>query len=94
MTEAQIKQAILHEDQDVREAAVYYFARSYSSDPGIMPLAIQAIEHIGWENAFHIYSFLDDLVQSDETVFLLIRQIKQQAKANRNHEDDDADGGE
>jgi hypothetical protein len=86
LTEGQIKQAILHEDQDVREAAVYYFARSYSSDPGIMPLAIQAIEQYGWENAFHIYSFLDDLVQNDETVLWLIRQIKKQAKANRNDE--------
>jgi hypothetical protein len=86
LTEGQIKQAILHEDQDVREAAVYYFARSYSSDPGIMPLAIQAIEKIGSENAFHIYSFLDDLVQNDETVLWLIRQIKKQAKANRNDE--------
>ena len=92
LTADQIKQVILHEDQDVREAAVYYFARSYSSDPGIMPLAIQAIEQNGWENAFHIYSFLDDLVQNDETVLWLIRQIKQQVNANRNDEDDNEGG--
>ena len=86
LTELQIKQAILHEDQDVREAAVYYFSRSYSSDPGIMPLAIQAIEQYGWENAFHIFSFMDNLVQTDETVLWLITQIEQQAKANPDDE--------
>lgn len=86
LTEDQVKDAILSPDRDVREAAVYYFARSYSSDPGIMPLAIQAIEQNGWENAFEIYRFLDDLVQTDETVLWLIRQIKQQAKANPNEE--------
>jgi hypothetical protein len=82
LTELQIKQAILHEDQDVREAAVYYFSRSYSSDPGIMPLAIQAIEQYGWENAFHIFSFMDDMVQTDESVHWLVRQIEQQANAD------------
>ena len=48
----QVKQAILHEDRDVREAAVYYFARSFGTDPNIMPLAIQAIEQYGWKDAF------------------------------------------
>jgi hypothetical protein len=46
-----VKEAILHADQDVREAAVYYFARSHSSDPAIMPLVIQAIEKFGFDNA-------------------------------------------
>jgi hypothetical protein len=53
MTEAQIKQAILHDDQDVREAAAYYFARSYSSDPGIMPLAIGIKLHCTSRNRLH-----------------------------------------
>ena len=44
-----VKEAILHTDQDVREAAVYYFANSFSSDPPIMPLVIQAIEKFGDE---------------------------------------------
>ena len=52
LTEAQVKEAILSPDQDVRFAAVYYFAQSFSADPGIMPLAIQAIEQYGWKDAF------------------------------------------
>lgn len=46
-----IQPAILHADRQVREAAVYFFARSYSPDPTIMPLAIQAIERHG-QDAF------------------------------------------
>lgn len=72
----QVKQAILHDDRDVREAAVYYFARSFSTDPGIMPLAIQVIERYGWDDGFEFYSFVEDLVQTDETVLWLIAQIK------------------
>jgi len=71
-----VKQLILHDDQDVREAAVYYFSRSYSNDPSIMPLAIQVIEQHGWDEAFEFYSFMEDLVQTDETVLWLIAQIK------------------
>ncbi len=47
-----VKAAILHADQDVREAAVYYFAHSFSSDPTIMPVVIQAIVRFGFEQAF------------------------------------------
>lgn len=76
LQEEQVKQAILNRDRDVREAAVYYFARSFGQDSGIMPLAIQAIEQYGKDDAFEIYSFLDDLVQTDETVLWLIGQIR------------------
>src|SRR5471032_2806511 len=76
-----MKQAILHADQDVREAAVYYFARSHSSDPTIMPLVIQAIDKLGidklgFDKAFETHTFLEDLVQTDETVRWLIQQLK------------------
>ena len=42
-----VKEAILHADQDVRDAAVYFFADSFSSDPAMMPLVIQAIDKFG-----------------------------------------------
>ncbi len=77
LTEDQVKQAILHNDKEVRDAAVYYFSRSFSQDAGIMPLAIQAIDRYGWKDAFESYSFIHDLVQTDETVLWLIDQIKQ-----------------
>jgi hypothetical protein len=71
-----VKAGILHPDQDVREAASHYFADSYSSDPGIMPVAIQAIEKYGFDDAFQTYFFLENLVQTDESVSWLIRQLK------------------
>ena len=72
----QVKQAILHEDRDVRDAAVYYFSRSFSTDPSIMPLAIQAIDQYGWKDAFEFYSFMPDLPQTDETFVWLAGQVK------------------
>jgi hypothetical protein len=70
-----IKEAIFNPDLELREAAVYYFARSCSPDPTLMPLVIQAFEQFGLE-AFETFSFLDDLVQTDESVAWLIREIK------------------
>jgi hypothetical protein len=70
-----VKEAILHADQDVRAAAAYYFARAHSSDPAIMPLVIQAIERFGFDKAFQAHSFMEDLVQTDETVRWLIQQL-------------------
>jgi hypothetical protein len=75
LPEPRIKQAILHPDADVRDAAVFYFAKSYSADPTIMPLAIQAFEKYG-PDAFEILSFLQSLAQTGETVDWLIREIE------------------
>lgn len=72
-----VKAAILHSNQDVREAAVNYFSSSFSADLTIMPLVIQAIQQYGWQDAFEFYSFLEDLTQTDDTVRWLICQIKQ-----------------
>src|SRR6185312_7614131 len=70
-----VRDATLHADQDMRDEAVYYFANSHSSDPTLMPLVIQAIEKHGFENAFSSYSFLKEIVQTDETVRWLIQQL-------------------
>src|ERR1022692_1970314 len=75
-----VKEAILHADQDVREAAVYYFANSFSSDPTIMPLVIQAIEKLGFDSAFETHTFLEDLVQTDAIVHWLIQHLSQWAQ--------------
>ena len=75
-TSDHVKQSILHSDREVRDAAVNYFAKSFSPDPAIMPLAIQVIEQEGWRDAFDTYSFIQDLQQTDETVSWLIGQIK------------------
>jgi hypothetical protein len=44
LTDDQIKQGIIHPEQLVRDVAVRYFSESFSSDPTVMPLVIQAIE--------------------------------------------------
>jgi len=74
LTSDRAKQAILHPEQHVREAAVYYFSRSFSQDKDIVPLAIRAIEQYG-QDAFQSYSFLDSLVHTDETVLWMIGQL-------------------
>ena len=70
-----VKTGILHADQDVREEAAYYFANSFSPDPTIMPLVIQAIENFGYDTAFSTHSFFESLVQTDETVRWLVQQL-------------------
>jgi SEC-C motif len=72
----QVNEGILHPDQDVREAVVYYFARSFCPDPAIMPLVIGAIERHGFDHAFETYTFMDDLAQTEATVRWLIAQIE------------------
>ena len=71
-----VKEAILSPDQELREAAVYYFSGSHSDDPTLMPKVIEAFER--YENAaFETFSFLDDLVQTNESVAWLCRQVEQ-----------------
>ena len=67
-----IKQAILHPDREVRDAAVYYFGDAHSTDATIMPLVIQAIEQYGLD-AFSIYSF--ELVQNGDSIVWLMKEI-------------------
>ncbi len=75
-TEDQIKQGILHPAKDARDAAVYYFANSYSTDPEIMLLAIQAIEKYGWDHAFDFYPFMGRLVQTEASLRWTIEQLQ------------------
>jgi hypothetical protein len=72
----QVKQGLLHSDREVRSEAAYYFARSYSPDPSVLPLAIQAIEQFGWEQAFESYTFLEDLVQTNATLLWMIGKLE------------------
>lgn len=76
LSEDKIKQGILHPVRDVRDTIAFYFAHSFSPDPSLMPLVIQAIEHYGWAEAFEVYSFLDDLVQTEETFRWLLTERK------------------
>ena len=75
-TEPEIKQALLNPDQIVRNAALEYFALSFSQDRSIMPVAVQAIEKHGWEEAFHYVWLLQSLPHTDETLLWLVGQLE------------------
>jgi hypothetical protein len=76
LSDEKIKAAILDPDSKMRTVAAYYFAGARSSDPGLMPLVIQAFERFG-ADAFDMNSFLGDLVQTDESIAWLCRKIDQ-----------------
>jgi len=70
-----IREAIFNPDRDLREAAVFYFSRSYSPDPTLMPLVVQVFGQFGLD-AFERFDFLDDLVQTPESVAWLIGEVE------------------
>ena len=78
-----IKQAILHPDREVCDAAVYYFADAYSADPTIMPLVIQAFDRYGLD-AFSIYSF--ELAQTSDSIVWLMKEIERVGEGSNERE--------
>jgi len=65
----------VHPERIVWDYAVRYFSDAYSADPGVMPLAIQAIEAHGWEDAFEYLHCLSTLAQTEETLLWLIDRL-------------------
>lgn len=78
LPEETIKQAILHTDVGVRRMAVRYFADSFSPDPTIMPLVIQAVERFG-RNDFLCHESAEGLVQTDETLLWILAELARDA---------------
>ena len=76
LSEDRVKQGILHPERDVRDAAVLYFSRSFSRDQSVMPVAIQAMEKFGWEDAFSALTALSGLALGDETVPWIIDEFR------------------
>src|SRR5208282_3039565 len=75
LPEARIKQAILHPDMIVRQAALLYFTHCYSRDAEVMPLGIKAIETYGRSNAFLYLHVIAHLAQTEATVEWAIREL-------------------
>ena len=73
--EAKIKEAILDNNLEIRQRATRYFARSYSSDPEIMTLVIQAVETFGRQDAYHLIGLSRDLPQTEETIAWIIDEL-------------------
>lgn len=73
--EAKIKEAILHPDPEIRDRATRYFAKSFSSDPSIMPLVIQAVQTYGKQDAYRLIGLSRDLRQSEDTIAWVINEL-------------------
>lgn len=78
LPETKIKEAILHPDPEIRQRATNYFAKSYSPDPAIMPLVIQAVETFGKQDAYHLIGAGRDLRQTDDTIDWVINELNQE----------------
>jgi len=89
LPEDKIKEAILHPDPDLRSRAVHYFSKSYSQDPSIMPLVIQAVEKYGIEEATGILVASRVLPQTEATVAWVIQQLRSQQPKVEPDEDSD-----
>lgn len=76
LSEAQIRQGILHPERDVRSNAVLYFSRSFTEDESILPLAIQAIQQHGWDEAFDAPMCVTQLPLTDETLSWVLGQLQ------------------
>jgi len=75
LSEAKIKEAILHTEKLARQEAVYYFSDCFSRDADVMSLAIQAIEKYGRRQAFQYVHMLAHLKQTEPTVEWAIREL-------------------
>ena len=52
LSQEKIKAGILHSSQAVRDAAARHFSESYTCDTSLLPLAVEAVQRYGWDNAF------------------------------------------
>jgi uncharacterized protein YchJ len=76
LSEDRIKEAILHPDLDVRDAAIRYFYSSTNPDQSLMPRAIQAIEKYGRTRAFSFSHYLKLLPQTEQTIGWVIAELQ------------------
>ncbi|MGZ0167780.1 MAG: hypothetical protein ACKVII_28010, partial [Planctomycetales bacterium] len=75
LSEGRIKEAILDTDPEIRQRAVRYFAKSFSSDTSVAPLVIEAVKTFGREDAYHLIGLSSDLPQTDDTIDWIIGEL-------------------
>ena len=88
LPESDIKSAILHRHQIVRDVALGYFANSFSKDPTIMPLVIQAVEQFGWDAAFEFHHPIERLAQTADTLAWVLDQLGRVAQPKNDDEEE------
>jgi hypothetical protein len=72
----EIKEAILHPEEEIREKAFHYFSDAPCQDESIMPLVIEAVEKYGREMGFRLLRDAERLPQTDATVDWLINELR------------------
>ncbi|MCE9591171.1 MAG: hypothetical protein K8S99_11680 [Planctomycetes bacterium] len=81
--EAQIKEAILHPQEEVRLMALAYYCGASTADPSLMPLVIRAVETHSRDKAFRILRDADHLLQTPAAIDWLARELA----GERQHQD-------
>ena len=85
-SENKIKAAILDTDLEIRQRAIRYFSKSYSTDRSVMPLVIEAVETFGRQDAYHLIGFSRDLPQTEETIAWIIDELnKEESDQHENY---------
>src|SRR4051794_34178014 len=80
--ENKVKEAILHPDIEIRDRAVSYFAKSFSTDTALMPFVIKAVETYGRQNdAYRLIGASRELPQTEDTIAWVIDELNAQATA-------------
>src|SRR5947208_11129983 len=80
--EDKIKEAILHPDVEIRDRAVNYFAKSFSTDTSLVPLVIKAVETYGRQNdAYRLIGAARELPQTESTIAWVIDELNAEATA-------------
>ena len=80
--EDKIKEAILHPDIEIRDRAVSYFAKAFSTDTSLMPLVIKAVENYGRQNdAYRLIGASRELPQTEDTIAWVIDELNAEPTA-------------
>src|SRR5262245_12752055 len=81
-TKDKFKEAILHPDIEIRDRAVSYFAKSFSTDSSLMPLVIKAVEPYGRQNdAYRLIGASRELPQTEGTIAWVIDELNAEPTA-------------
>jgi hypothetical protein len=75
LTPDRIKPFLLHEDSEVREAAVAYFGDCWSRDPDIMPLVLEACDRFGTEGDVRALSLGHRFALTEETLDVVLGHL-------------------
>jgi hypothetical protein len=79
LPDSKIKEAVLHHEPEIRQRAVHFFAKSFSSDTSVMPLVIKAVETFGKEDAYHLIGLSRDLPQTEDTIDWIIDELNDES---------------